>query len=72
MVSLTERDAPGFGDTAITGPEALSAFAAALRQAGMDIACREATAEDVVDSSWAKRLGIPRRRTAWVLVATRS
>lgn len=72
MVSVTERDASAVGETVTTGSAALSALATALRCVGLAVACREATAEDVVDSSWAKRLGIPSRRPAWVLVATRS
>ena len=52
----------------------LDAFAAALCQAGLEVAdpCL-ATAEDVLasGSSWAKRLGIPARRSAWLVVARR-
>jgi hypothetical protein len=61
MVSLTERD--GF---ALTSCEALAAFAGALDLRVVEF--RTATAADV-ESSWAKRLGIPRRREARVLVA---
>ena len=71
-MSVTERDAPALGDSATKGSEALAPFAAALRHAGLEVACREVTKNDVVESSWAKRLGIPSRRPAWVLLATRS
>jgi hypothetical protein len=67
LVSLTERD-----HLRVDGPLALERFACALREAGMCVeTCREATAADVeaLGSTWAKRLGIPRRRPAWLLVA---
>jgi hypothetical protein len=65
MVSLTARDARAVGDYA----PGLDAFASALRAAGLDVTCAEATADDVaaLGSSWAKRLGIPRQRPAHVL-----
>lgn len=72
LVSLIERDAPALGDFGLVRAEPLSAFAAALWEAGLAVDCREVLAQDVVDSSWAKRLGIPSRRPAWILVATRS
>ena len=67
LVSVTERD---HLDVAVDDP--LAAFSGALTEAGLTIeACRQATTSDVkaLDSSWAKRLGIPKRRPAWLLVA---
>jgi hypothetical protein len=61
MVSLTEHD--GF---AVTGSAALTAFADAL---GLQVVEFRAATESDIDSAWARRLGIPRRRSAWVLVA---
>jgi hypothetical protein len=64
---VTERDHLG-GDA----QEPLAQFASALGEAGLCIAeCRQATVEDVaaLNSSWAKRLGVPRRRPAWLLAA---
>jgi hypothetical protein len=57
-----ERDHLG-----VDASDALAPFASALREAGVHVESpREAGAEDVqaLDSSWAKRLGIPRRRRA--------
>ena len=71
-MSVTERDTPALGTSARLGSDALSGFAAALREASLDVHCREVDASDVVDSSWAKRLGIPRQRPAWMLVARKS
>jgi hypothetical protein len=63
VVSVTERDGLGLARTADLG-----AFAAAGLQV---LENREATRRDVdgLGSSWAKRLGIPRRRPAWLLRA---
>jgi hypothetical protein len=70
LVSVVERDSIG----AVYGAAALDPFARALRAAGLDVTSRRpATSADVADfgSSWAKRLGIPARRSAWVLSARR-
>ncbi len=71
-MSVTQREAQAVGERFVIGADALSAFGSALSQAGLRVeACREATAQDVQDlhSSWAKRLGIPARRAAWMLSA---
>jgi len=68
-VSVTDRDTPALGASARLGSDALTGFAAALREASLDVHCRAADASDVVDSTWAKRLGIPRQRPAWLVVA---
>jgi hypothetical protein len=68
LVSLTERDHVD----ALIGADALAAFAGALRDAGLSVDVhREATPEDAREfaTSWARRLGIPQRRRAWLLVA---
>jgi hypothetical protein len=62
VVSLTERDGLGTAQ----GPETLTA---ALQAVGLAVECREADTADVAGSSWAKRLGIPNRRSAWRLEA---
>ena len=69
LVSVTERDHLG-----IDGPGGLGPFAITLGEVGLCTATwRQATEKDVeaLGSSWAKRLGIPRRRPAWLLVATK-
>jgi hypothetical protein len=73
LVSVTERDAPARLRHELVGTEALMPFAASLRHEGLAVVCREATAGDVQElgSTWAKRLGIPRRRPACVLEAKR-
>jgi hypothetical protein len=67
-VSLTERD---HVDNDGTG---LERFGCALREAGLRVNSRPACEADValLGSSWARRLGIPKRRAAWVLVARKS
>jgi hypothetical protein len=63
---VTERD-----HLEVNG-QPLERFAVALCEAGLSIeACREATTADVeaLGSTWAKRLGVPRQRPAFVLVA---
>jgi hypothetical protein len=64
LVSLTERDHVEESD------RGLERFACVLREAGFRVCSRAATDDDVTQlgSSWAKRLGIPRRRPANVLV----
>jgi len=73
MASLVERDAPARGVGANDGGGALlDPLATALQAAGLHIIeGQPATAADVarLGSSWAKRLGIPDRRPAWVLTA---
>lgn len=56
------------------GDQGLERFACALREAGLKAHIRTATDDDVTQlgSSWAKRLGVPRRRPADVLVAKRA
>jgi hypothetical protein len=67
-VSLTERDRTEHGGTG------LERFDCALRERGLRVKLRPACEADVarLGSSWAKRLGIPTRRPAWVLVAKKS
>ncbi len=58
----------------LSGARVLEAFGAALQQVGMCVQEQRAlTAVDVANlgSSWAKRLGIPNRRPAWLLSACR-
>jgi hypothetical protein len=67
-----ERDAPALGVRPDCGSALLDPLAHALRDAGLDVTDhRPATAADVaaLGSSWAKRLGVPERRPAWMLVA---
>ena len=71
-MSLTERDAAVLHGASFETARSLDCFAAALHGAGLRIqACRAATETDVTESgsTWAKRLGIPRRRAATLLVA---
>lgn len=67
LLSLTERDArgPGMVDEA-------AAAEVAARWQPYGLSChdlRRATASDIADlgSTWAKRLGVPARRPAWVI-----
>ena len=72
LVSITDRDTAALRDAVIGCERPLHRFARALADAGMRVqGCRMATDADVADlgSRWARRLGIPRRRSAWVLVA---
>jgi hypothetical protein len=74
MVSLVERDAPALRGHVDRGGALLEPLAGAFQAAGLSVtAWRAATAVDVADlgSSWAKRLGIPARRPAWLLTATK-
>jgi hypothetical protein len=67
LVSIAGRDHLG-----VDASTALGRFALALNEAGLSVAeWRDATDTDVqaLGSSWAKRLGIPRRRAASLLVA---
>jgi hypothetical protein len=69
LVSVTERD-----HLRVDAAQPLEQFARALGEAGLCVdACRQATVEDVeaLHSSWAKRLGIPGRRPAWLLRASK-
>jgi hypothetical protein len=71
-VSVTDRDASVLQGAALDSARPLDRFARALCEAGLRIqACRTATDAEVdeLGSTWAKRLGIPRRRAATVLVA---
>ena len=74
LVSVTERDAPALGVRADQGAALLDPFRRVLLEAGLErAACRPVTAADVaaLGSTWAKRLGIPARRPAWLLTARR-
>jgi hypothetical protein len=74
LVSVVERDLPALGLHVSPGADVLPRFASAVQIAGLQISSsRPAQREDVVDlgSSWAKRLGIPARRPAWLLTAAR-
>jgi hypothetical protein len=76
LVSIEDRDRLGIGahDADASATDDLGAFAVALQSVGLDIVeRREATADDVaaIRSSWARRLGIPARRSARLLVAAR-
>jgi len=71
-VSVVDRDLPALGVSLECRAVPLEPLACALRDAGVEITDhRPAAAADVValGSSWAKRLGIPERRPAWVLTA---
>jgi len=70
LLSLVERDAPTMGLEQLAGDDA-EMIAARWSSVGFRRReVRRATAGDVASlgSSWAKRLGVPRRRTAWVIV----
>jgi hypothetical protein len=71
LVSVTERDSAAAGHYD-TDELPLATFGRALRDAGLkNVRWRAATSEDVHEaaSTWAKRLGIPARRPAWILTA---
>jgi 16S rRNA (adenine(1408)-N(1))-methyltransferase len=73
IVSLLERDLEAGQRPFDTG--AMDELAAAYAALGfVDAHARPVTIDDVrsVDSSWAKRLGIPARRPAWLLAARSS
>ena len=74
MISITERDVPAVDRPHHDpGGGALTRFADALLDADLCVdAWREATAAEVaeLDSTWAKRLDIPQRRPAWMLLAS--
>ena len=75
MVSVVERDAAALGVQWDRGGALLDRLAGALQESGLHInTCRQATTADAAElgSSWAKRLGIPARRPAWMLEATKS
>ena len=70
VVSLEDRDRAVVG-VAEADPH-LGTLAFALKAADLEVVeRREVTAADMtaIRSSWARRLGIPRRRPAWLLVA---
>ena len=72
LVSVTPRDGLDVGQSAPSGQALLAPFAACLGAAGLEhLAICPATADDVaaLGSTWAKRLGVPARRPAWLLVA---
>ena len=71
-MSVVERDLPALGVQVSPGADVLMPFARAVQTSGLRLtACRPARRDDVaaLGSSWAKRLGIPERRPAWVLLA---
>ena len=73
-MSVTERETSHLGRPYPSDSTALKAFSQALCAAGLEIRiCRQATAADVEElgSTWAKRLGVPSRRPAWLLGARR-
>jgi SAM-dependent methyltransferase len=73
VVSVEDRDRAAIGGAVADG--GLDALAIALEAAGLDVAGRRpVTADDVASlrSSWAKRLGIPARRAATLLVARKA
>ena len=75
LVSVTPRDGPAVGEGFPSGPDVLAPFAAALSAAGLEqLTIRAATSDDVaaLGSTWAKRLGVPARRPAWLLTARRA
>jgi hypothetical protein len=70
-VSVTERDAPNVGEPSPEGAAALRPLERALCEAGLfNVGCRAVTDADLNEaaSTWAKRLGIPALRRAWVLL----
>jgi hypothetical protein len=72
LTSVVDRDGSAFGARAELGPALLDRFAFALCAAGLQLTdCRAASAADVAElrSAWAKRLGIPARRAAWLMAA---
>jgi hypothetical protein len=72
LASVVERDLTAVGLRSSPGQDVLTRFACAIRATGLRvIECRPAQRDDVaqLDSSWAKRLGIPERRPAWLLRA---
>ncbi len=68
LISVTDRDG-GLGHAALADAEVerLAARLAGDRCAVREV--RQATLEDILaaGSSWAKRLGIPHRRPAWII-----
>lgn len=71
-MSVTEREKTALGKSYPCDSTALEPLNQALCAAGLEIRkCRPATAADVEElgSTWAKRLGIPRQRPAWLLRA---
>ncbi|MBV8715186.1 MAG: hypothetical protein JO318_08790 [Chloroflexi bacterium] len=74
LVSVTDRDAPAHTQPQISGIESLNKLAAALRERGLDVECREVCANDVevLGTAWGKRLGIPRLRPGWLLEARKA
>jgi hypothetical protein len=72
LVSVVERDLAALGLRSNPGAGVLRPFENAVRRAGLQVGeCWPARRDDVAQlgSSWAKRLGIPERRSAWLLRA---
>jgi hypothetical protein len=69
---VVDRDTPALGVRPDGEAALLEPLAHAFRAAGLEVTeHRPATAADVaaLGSTWAKRLGIPERRPAWLLTA---
>jgi hypothetical protein len=72
LLSIEDRDRAAIGGS-VADPD-LDGFAAALESAGLEVVrWRDVAAKDMaaIRSSWARRLGIPSRRSAGLLVARR-
>jgi len=72
LISVTERETTHLCKRFPSGSALLDPFTQALCEAGLEVEeCRPAVATDVAQlgSTWAKRLGIPQRRQAWLLRA---
>jgi hypothetical protein len=72
LVSVVERDLAALGLRSDPGAGVLTPFESAVRAAGLRVGeCQPARRDAVarLGSSWAKRLGIPERRPAWLLRA---
>jgi len=72
LISVTERETTHLGKRFPSSSALLDPFTQALCEAGLAVEeCRPALATDVAQlgSTWAKRLGIPHWRPAWLLRA---
>ena len=74
LISVTDRETTHLGKRFPCTRAIFDPFKRALSEARLEVEeCRAALATDVeqLGSAWAKRLGIPRRRAAWLLRARR-
>jgi hypothetical protein len=74
LISVTERETTHLGKRFPCTSAIFDPFKRALSEAHLEVLeCRPASANDAeqLGSTWAKRLGIPRRRPAWLLTARR-